>query len=416
MNKYNYIDLFAGCGGLTDGFEQTNMFRPYAFVEWDKNASDTLKNRLTTKWKVDSADNKVMHFDIQRMDELLNGYKNDNNFGSHCGLKKLVGNTQIDIIIGGPPCQAYSIAGRVQDKNNMKCDYRNYLFESYLKVVKEFQPKLFVFENVQGILSAKPDGTHIIEKIIDDFDRAGYVISKELKKVALLDSSDYGVPQIRKRLIIIGIRKNTTITSPINILDDFYKNILPSHKVKVKTTVSDAISDLDPLYPLSTEEKVDKRISHLKSSTIKNHTPRFHSQRDIEIFSELALDVANGSIMYPDTDSLKKLYYEKTGKKSSFHKYNVLAFDKQSNTIPAHLYKDGLRHIHPDHTQGRSITPREAGRLQTFDDDFEFLGSMGASYKMIGNAVPPLLANKIALSVEYLLEKYFVEEKERYAS
>lgn len=416
MNKYNYIDLFAGCGGLTDGFEQTNMFRPYAFVEWDKDASNTLKNRLVTKWKIDSVDKKVMHFDIQRMKELLNGYTDDDKFGSHCGLKKLVGNAVIDVIIGGPPCQAYSIAGRVQDKNNMKCDYRNYLFESYLKVVQEFQPKLFVFENVQGILSAKPDGTNIIDKIIDDFDKAGYVISKELKKVALLDSSDYGVPQIRKRLIILGIKKDIIITNPIDILNDFYKNILPNYKVKFKTTVEDAISDLDPIYPLSSDKKVNNKVSHSKESIIKNHIPRFHSQRDIEIFSELALDVANGSKKYPDTESLKKLYYEKTGKKSSFHKYNVLAFDKQSNTIPAHLYKDGLRHIHPDYTQGRSITPREAARLQTFDDDFEFLGSMGASYKMIGNAVPPLLANKIALAVSQLLEKYFVIEKERYAS
>ena len=407
MNKYNYIDLFAGCGGLTDGFEQTNKFRPYAFVEWDKNASDTLKNRLTTKWKIGSADNKVIHFDIQRMDELLNGYKNDNDFGSHCGLKKLVGNAIIDIIIGGPPCQAYSVAGRVRDKNNMKCDYRNYLFESYLKVVQEFQPKLFVFENVQGILSAKPDGTNIIDKIIEDFDRAGYVISKELKKEALLDSSDYGVPQIRKRLIIIGIRKNTTDANPQYILNDFYKNILPSHKVNVKSTVEDAISDLDPLYPLDRKDIANKRTSHSGNTVMKNHTPRFHSQRDIQIFSELALDVENGSIKYPDTESLKRLYYEKTGKKSSFHKYNVLAYDKQSNTIPAHLYKDGLRHIHPDPEQGRSITPREAGRLQTFDDDFEFLGSMGASYKMIGNAVPPLLANKIALSIDILLKRYF---------
>jgi len=85
----------------------------------------------------------------------------------------------------------------------------------------------------------------------------------------------------------------------------------------------------------------------------------------------------------------------------------VLAYNKQSNTIPAHLYKDGLRHIHPDYKQARSITPREAGRLQTFDDDFEFIGSQGACYKMIGNAVPPLLAKKIAQSVDILLQRYF---------
>ncbi len=407
MKKYNYIDLFAGCGGLTDGFEQTNKYVPYAFVEWDKNASNTLKHRLKTKWKIKDTDDKVVHFDIQRMDELLNGF-NDDEYGQHIGLKKLIKNNTIDIIIGGPPCQAYSIAGRVQDKNNMKCDYRNYLFENYLKVVKEFKPKLFVFENVQGILSAKPDGINIIERIRDDFKKEGYEIATDLRKIALLDSSDYGVPQIRKRVIIIGIDKKQTIYNPKEILDDFYLNILPSFKVSKKVTIEESIGDLEPLYPLDKNEKIDnKKVSHNNKSKIKNHTPRFHSQRDIEIFSELAYDVQNGSKKYPDTNSLKQLYYEKTGKKSLFHKYNVLAYDKQSNTIPAHLYKDGLRHIHPDYKQSRSITPREAGRLQTFDDDFEFIGSQGACYQMIGNAVPPLLAKKIALSVDILLERYY---------
>jgi len=407
MTKYNYIDLFAGCGGLTDGFEQTNKYIPHAFVEWDKNASNTLKHRLKTKWNIKNVDEKVLHFDIQRMDELLNGF-NDEDYGQHKGLKKIIKNTDIDVIIGGPPCQAYSIAGRVQDKNNMKCDYRNYLFENYLKVVKEFKPKLFVFENVQGILSAKPDGINIIDRIRDDFKKEGYEIATDLRKIALLDSSDYGIPQIRKRVIIIGINKEQTNHNPKEILNDFYLNILPSLKVSKKTTVKEAIGDLEPLYPLNENEKLNfKKVSHNNQSCIKNHKPRFHSQRDIEIFNELACDVQNGSKKYPDTNSLKKLYYEKTGKQSSFHKYNVLAYDKQSNTIPAHLYKDGLRHIHPDYRQSRSITPREAGRLQTFDDDFEFIGSQGACYKMIGNAVPPLLAKKIAQSVAILLERYY---------
>jgi DNA (cytosine-5)-methyltransferase 1 len=405
--KYNYIDLFAGCGGLTDGFEQTGLYSAQAFVEWDKNAINTLKHRLKTKWSVDNIGKKVIYFDIQRMDELLNGY-NDREYGTHIGLKKLIEKKSIDLIIGGSPCQAYSIAGRVQDKNGMKCDYRNYLFENYLKVVKEFKPKLFVFENVQGILSAKPDGIHIIDRIREDFEKEDYIIANNLKQVALLDSSDYGVPQVRKRVIIIGINKNFTKHNPKEILNDFYLNILPSFKVETKITVKEAIGDLEALYPLSKDEKEDKkRVSHYNQSKIKNHFPRFHSQRDIEIFSELALDVQNGSKKYPDTNSLKELYYQKTGKKSSFHKYNVLAYDKPSNTIPAHLYKDGLRHIHPDPKQARTITPREAGRLQTFDDNFEFIGSQGACYKMIGNAVPPLLAKKIAQSVDILLQRYF---------
>ncbi|MCK4441716.1 MAG: DNA cytosine methyltransferase, partial [Sulfurovaceae bacterium] len=359
------------------------------------------------KWNIKNVDDKVLHFDIQRMDELLNGF-DDEEYGKHVGLKKLIQKTNIDVIIGGPPCQAYSIAGRVQDKNNMKCDYRNYLFENYLKVVKEFTPKIFVFENVQGILSAKPDGINIIDRIRNDFEKEGYIITNNLKQVALLDSSDYGVPQVRKRVIIIGINKNFTTHNPKDILNDFYLNILPSFKIEKKATVKDAIGDLEALYPLSEDAKAKKkRVSHQNQSTIKNHLPRFHSQRDIEIFKELALDVENGSKKYPDTNSLKELYFQKTGKKSSFHKYNVLDYNKQSNTIPAHLYKDGLRHIHPDYKQARSITPREAGRLQTFEDDFEFIGSQGACYKMIGNAVPPLLANKIAQSVDILLQRYY---------
>ncbi|MBE0496289.1 MAG: DNA cytosine methyltransferase [Campylobacterales bacterium] len=401
--KYNYIDLFAGCGGLTDGFEQTGKYSPQAFVEWDKNASNTLKERLKTKWNMQNVDEKVLHFDIQRMDELLNGF-DDDKYGKHVGLKRLVSDTNIDIIIGGPPCQAYSLAGRVQDKNNMKDDYRNYLFENYLKVVKEFKPKVFVFENVQGILSAMPDGAFIIDRIRDDFEKEGYSIATDLSKIALLDSSDYGVPQVRRRVIIIGISKKATNYDPKDILNDFYLNILPSFRVDKKTTVKEAIADLEPLHPLS---KVDnKKISHSRSN-IKNHTPRFHSQRDMDIFQELAFDVQNTPKKYPNTDALKQLYYDKTGKRSSFHKYNVLAYDKPSNTIPAHLHKDGLRHIHPDPKQARSITPREAARLQTFDDDFEFLGAQGACYQMIGNAVPPLLAKKIALAVDILLKRYF---------
>lgn len=402
--KYNYIDLFAGCGGLTDGFEQTNKYDPQAFVEWDKNASNTLKNRLKTKWHLKNVDERVLNFDIQRMDELLNGF-HDNEYGKHIGLRKLINTTNIDVIIGGPPCQAYSLAGRVQDKNNMKCDYRNYLFENYLKIVKEFKPKLFVFENVQGILSAMPDGINIIDKIRDSFEQEGYVIASDLRKIALLDSSDYGVPQIRKRVIIIGINKQVTNHNPQDILNDFYLNILPSFKVAKKITVQEAISDLEPLYPLNEPVNI-KKTSHCQS-IIKNHAPRFHSLRDMEIFKELATDVQNGSKKYSTIESLKQLYYEKTGKMSSFHKYNVLAYDKPSNTIPAHLHKDGLRHIHPDPKQARSITPREAARLQTFDDDFEFLGSQGACYQMIGNAVPPLLAKKVALAIDILLKRYF---------
>lgn len=127
-----------------------------------------------------------------------------------------------------------------------------------------------------------------------------------------------------------------------------------------------------------------------------NHTPRFHSSRDIGVFRFLADDILSGRREYVSIEKLKELYTKITGKHSNIHKYYVLREDEPSNTIPAHLYKDGMRHIHPDPEQARSITPREAARLQTFPDDFEFLGATMAQYKMIGNAVPVDFATIIA--------------------
>lgn len=403
--KYNYIDLFAGCGGLSEGFEKSKIFEGLAFIEWEKYPCLTLKKRLKQKWKYKNADEIVIRFDIQRTDELLNGWKDDSEFESGVGLNQLIKDKNVDLVIGGPPCQAYSIAGRVRDNNKMNDDYRNYLFESYLEVVKRFKPKLIVFENVEGILSAKPGGVSIIDRISDSFHEVGYDISSNLREEAMFNVVDYGIPQNRKRIIILGVSKEYYGINSKNILDDFYRNIIPSFKVNVKVTVEDSISDLPKLFPLSTPTKKESHRSVLNNNVL-NHFPRFHSKRDVNIFSELAKDVANGSIKYPDVKSLIELYKNVTGKESKFHKYNVLNNKKPSNTIPAHLYKDGLRHIHPDPNQGRSITVREAARIQTFPDDMEFLGSMGEQYKMIGNAVPPLFSEILSFGIIQLFEKY----------
>ena len=152
------IDLFAGCGGLADGFKQSNKFELIAAVEWDKHAVNTLRNRLVRKWNYQNVLSKVIHFDIQRTDELIHGFSEDEDYESFEGLAKLVNNNKIDVVIGGPPCQAYSVAGRIRDENGMHDDYRNFLFESYMKVVSHFKPKVCIFENVQGMLSASPGG------------------------------------------------------------------------------------------------------------------------------------------------------------------------------------------------------------------------------------------------------------------
>ena len=173
MKRLNVIDLFAGAGGLSEGILQSENMNILAHVEWEKPMVDVLRYRLSQKWgeSIDEAKTKVIHFDIQRTEELLDGHININDKFAESnskiflegGLHKIIGDNKVDVVVGGPPCQAYSIAGRAQDKNGMKEDYRNYLFMSFAKVVSDLKPKVFVFENVPGILSAKPHGINVTE-------------------------------------------------------------------------------------------------------------------------------------------------------------------------------------------------------------------------------------------------------------
>lgn len=410
--KYNTIDLFAGCGGLLDGFMQEGGFNTLACVEWEKYPCMTLTNRLQKKWHHKKANNEVVRFDIQRTEELINGF-DDKEYGKHEGLEKLIGDKKIDIVIGGPPCQAYSLAGRIRDPHGMRDDYRNYLFESYIRILNHFRPAFFIFENVMGMLSAVPDGTPIVDKIRKAFHDAGYSVIDDFKN-AVFDVADFGIPQHRRRVIILGVNNRLFAQKPEicqEILDKFYNEIMPGFKAKATLqTVRSTISDLPKIYPSAITIKRDgHKYSHtpIDGSGILNHVPRFHNERDQTIFSLLANDIDSGRNEYVSTESLKALYTKMTGKKSNIHKYYVLRWDEPSNTIPAHLYKDGMRHIHPDPEQARSITVREAARLQTFADDFEFLGPMMAQYKMIGNAVPSEFAKTIAKGVHELLKKYY---------
>lgn len=416
-NIYNTIDLFAGCGGLMDGFMQAGGYNTLACVEWEKYPCLTIAKRLESRWNHKEANKEVIRFDIQRTEELINGY-DDPEYGKNDGLDKLICGRTIDVIIGGPPCQAYSLAGRIRDPYGMRNDYRNYLFESYIKILNHFKPNFFVFENVVGMLSAEPDGTPIVRKIQDAFNEAGYDIIDDFKK-AVFDVSDFGVPQHRKRVIILGIKKGHflnkeklgRIDNSKSLLSDFYDILMPLFQAQSKPqTVRDAISDLPKIYPSKEIIRLNgKKYSHspIESNVFFNHNPRFHSKRDQEVFKLLAEDIESGRKEYVSIDALKELYTKVIGKKSNIHKYYVLRWDEQSNTIPAHLYKDGMRHIHPDSQQARSITVREAARLQTFEDSFEFLGPTMAQYKMIGNAVPSHFAKLIAEALHCIIDKCY---------
>lgn len=184
--KYTFIDLFAGCGGLSEGFMQSRHFEGLAHVEWELPMVQTLRNRLVKKWgeTISEAEERVLLFDIQKTEELIGGdwsdetkelYNDNNSPNIQKGLKNIIGDQNVDIIIGGPPCQAYSIHGRATDKNSMQNDYRNYLFESFVKVVDALKPKAFIFENVTGMLSAKPGGKPVVERIYNAFGKVGVI-------------------------------------------------------------------------------------------------------------------------------------------------------------------------------------------------------------------------------------------------
>lgn len=406
MKKIKFIDLFAGCGGLFDGFMQSGMYEPVASVEWEKAPVEVLKNRLKTKWNVEDPDKEVIRFDIQREEELFNGF-DDPEYGKHIGLDSLVDEKKgIDIVIGGPPCQAYSVAGR--NAGRMKGDYRNYLFEHYISVINRYQPKLFVFENVPGMLSAMPDGTPITDLIRRDLSETGYEIINNIKDFALIDMSQYGIPQTRKRVILIGVRKDA-FENPQEVLRDFYENYLYPFKTDNVKTVKDAIGDLQSWHPVKPYKENGKNIAYESEgdSDLSWQIPRYQNERDINVFKTLAEDIESGENKYQSTDNLIKLYEQTTGKKTSVHKYHVLRKDEPSTTILAHLHKDGFRFIHYDSKQARTITVREAARIQTFADDFEFPCSMGAAYKMIGNAVPSEFARILSVAIQEFYKKYF---------
>ena len=252
------------------------------------------------------------------------------------------------------------------------------------------------------MLSAAPDGSLISERIRQSFNDAGYDVIGDFHQ-AVFSMPEYGIPQNRKRIVILGVRRGTFKNAGPRIIDDFYSNIMPSLK-QPKRTVAEAIGDLPKFFPSVEHGKVVYTLQGSKE--VPNHTPRHHSARDIKVFKLLTTDIETGKMRYVSIPKLKELYTQVTGKVSNIHKYYVLRRDEQSNTIPAHLFKDGFRHIHPDSQQCRTLTVREAARLQTFDDDYVFSGSMSDQYKMIGNAVPPAFAKILAEAMARVYRSY----------
>lgn len=397
---YTYVDLFAGCGGLSEGFLASGHYAGLAHVEWERPMVQTLRRRLVEKWGCDEeeARRRVLMFDIQKSEELLYGnwseetrvsYSRFNSIDAALGLKSLLGTQNVDLVIGGPPCQAYSIHGRATDKNSMNDDYRNFLFESFVKVVDALRPRAFVFENVKGMLSARPGGEPVVDRIYRAFAGIGYETKpSRFFSQAVFNAQDYGVPQSRERVILWGVKSGGGLG-----VDSFYDN-LKSLADGRRCTVRDAIGHLPPIYPLERVTKVKGRnLSHYSTDgSDPFHRPRHCSARDIQVIREWIGRDMNRSSQKEAIEMYKKV----TGKDTLYRKYRNLEWDMPSPTVVAHLQKDGFMFLHPDIEQARFISVREAANLMTFPEDYAFVGNMGECYKMIGNAVPVNFAKAIA--------------------
>lgn len=337
----NVLDLFCGAGGLSYGFESAG-FNVVLGIDNDAAALKTFESNHKGA--------KSICGDITQIH-----YEKD--------IKDVIGDISIDVIIGGPPCQGFSLSG----PRNFE-DPRNKLYLSYIRLVDEIRPKAFVIENVPGLVSLF--GGEVRDNIIRIFTEMGYDVQNKI-----LCASDYGVPQSRKRVVFVGIKKG---------LGKFeYPEIS-----ETQVTCEMALSDLPPLTETVGEAEQDyvcdpandyQKLMRARSGKVKNHIAATHSEKVQHIIS-----------LVPDGGNYKDLPEEYRDSRN-FH----VAWTRFNSKKPAPTIDTGHRH-HFHYKYNRVPTVRECARLQSFPDDFEFIGNKTQQFRQVGNAVPPLMAEKIA--------------------
>jgi DNA (cytosine-5)-methyltransferase 1 len=404
MKQLNFIDLFAGAGGLSEGFIRAG-YVPVAHVEMNKEPCDTLRTRTAFHWLKQNKKARLYYdylkSDTKNKEKLWSCLPDDvlrsviNKEISEktipqifSSIDQLLNGKKVDLIIGGPPCQAYSVAGRA--RKDMESDPRNHLYKHYVKFLEKYQPKMFVFENVPGILSAK-NGEYL-SKIFKAVRGAGYELAIPPGKV--LNAKDFGVLQDRKRVIIIGWKKEMSLEYPVFETEENNFQVL-----------KDLFNDLKPLKngegTLNAVEYAKPTTEYLKQTNIRNglnfvtqHISRPNNENDLEIY-QIAVEQWNQGKRL-NYAQLPKRLIKHSNKDTFLNRFQVVNGNGLSHTVVAHIAMDGHYYIHPEKKQNRSISVREAARIQSFPDDYFFEGSRTAAFKQIGNAVPPLMAQKIA--------------------
>lgn len=328
MRKYNYIDLFSGAGGMTLGFEQAGFSNVFS-VEFDTTFAKTYKKNFPN--------HTLIVQDIKNITEKE--------------IKKLIGNKKIHVIVGGPPCQGFSIAGRIG--RSFIEDKRNDLFKEFVRFVSIIKPSTFVLENVAAMERHNKGET--INEILEAFSNIGYKL-----KYKVLNSADYNVPQERRRIFIVGVKGSEN-------------HFEYPKKIKKKISIKEAIGDLP-------------QLSNGEDSKIKNHSAMKHTKQMLNKMSY----IKDGGDRFDIPEEIRP----KSGDSRKYIKYN--------SKEPSVCVTGDMRKIF-HYNQNRALTARELARLQTFPDSFIFYGTSGKIQQQIGNAVPVVLAKAIALQIKELL-------------
>lgn len=391
--KYTVVDLFCGCGGFTLGMKKAG-FRTLAAIDFDAAAVETLRKNLPKIENVLERD--LTKFSPSQLDEIIKG-------------------EPVDIIVGGPPCQGFSKARRVDGSNHgdeIVKDSRRNLYKYFLNYVAYFQPRVFVMENVLGIKTAA--NGEFFELVQKKARKLGYRVHGEIIEVWR-----YGVPQKRVRQLIIGTRRELPLFVSKKYLKTTHTDPSVDGGKEPWVSLWEAIGDLPPLRASEGEHEsiYDKdrlrsqikkygdryigRVLEIKQAKkLNGHFAREHSARDLRDFARVR-EGESSAVVLARGEKMEFPY----SKKNFRDRYTRQHRNRLCSTIVAHLSKDGLMFIHP--TQQRSLTPREAARIQSFPDWFLLPKSQAASFRLIGNAVPPLVASVVGDGIiDYLADAY----------
>lgn len=491
MASIPVIDVFAGPGGLNEGFSALRggdgepIFETVASVEMDSSACQTLRLRAAYRQVVrENSRGAAAYEDFLSGRLSLGSLEADPAFGAALSLAKkevhefrLAPDTREEsdrlissalgaaasgdepvVLIGGPPCQAYSLAGRSRRTNDESFanDHKHVLYREYLHLIRRFRPAVFVMENVKGMLSSKHGGGSIFQAILEDLTSPGDGLSYEIRSFVtpvgptelrpsdfIIRAERYGVPQTRHRVILFGIRSD--------VLPEGIATLVP----KMEVSVAEAIGDLPPIRASVSPRRDDNELDWLNAMVrgaghagvrfaalpsvpplgraraasyapavggdlgqwlrsngphaLVQHESRSHMTDDLARYAFLAAKAHAGErvpkVNELPADLMPRHRNAARADAPFADRFRVQLADRPSSTITSHIAKDGHYYIHPDPNQMRSLSVREAARLQTFPDNYFFMGNRTQQYHQVGNAVPPLLANQIGEIVAAVLNQ-----------